>query len=41
MTELTGMTPQELADWCKEQGLPAFRGSRFFAGSTKVPTLTK
>ena len=21
MTELTGMTPQELSDWCKAQGL--------------------
>lgn len=30
MTELTGMTPQELADWCKQQGLPAFRGKQIF-----------
>lgn len=30
MTELTGMTPQELADWCKQQGLPSFRGKQIF-----------
>ena len=31
MTELTGMTPQELCAWCKEQGLPAFRGKQIFS----------
>ncbi len=30
MTELTGMNPAELAAWCKEQGLPAFRGKQIF-----------
>ena len=30
MTELTGMTPQELSDWCKAQGMPAFRGKQIF-----------
>ena len=30
MTELTGMTPQELAAWCKEQGLPGFRAKQIF-----------
>ena len=30
MIELTGMLPQELADWCREQGLPAFRGRQIF-----------
>ena len=30
MTELTGMNPQELADWCRAQGLPAFRGKQIF-----------
>ena len=30
MTELTGMTTQELSDWCKAQGMPAFRGKQIF-----------
>jgi len=30
MTDLAGMNPRELADWCKEQGLPAFRGKQIF-----------
>ena len=30
MTELTGMTPQKLSDWCKAQGMPAFRGKQIF-----------
>ena len=30
MTELTGMTPAELTDYCREQGLPAFRGKQLF-----------
>ena len=30
MTELTGMTPQELSDCCKAQGMPAFRGKQIF-----------
>ncbi len=30
MTELTGMNPQELADWCRVQGMPAFRGKQIF-----------
>ena len=30
MTELTGMFPAELADWCKGQGMPAFRAKQIF-----------
>ncbi len=30
MIELTGMFPSELAAWCKEQGLPAFRAKQIF-----------
>lgn len=30
MTELGGMNPQELQAWCKEQGMPAFRGKQLF-----------
>lgn len=30
MTELTGMIPGELADWCRDAGLPAFRGKQIF-----------
>ena len=30
MTELTGMNPVELAEYCREQGLPAFRGRQLF-----------
>ena len=30
MTELTGMNPAELTDYCREQGLPAFRGRQLF-----------
>ena len=30
MTELTGLFLSELTDWCKEQGLPAFRGKQIF-----------
>ena len=30
MTELTGMTPQELQAWCASSGLPAFRGKQIF-----------
>ena len=30
MTELTGMNPAELAEYCREQGLPAFRGKQIF-----------
>ena len=30
MTELTGMFPAELAAWCREQGLPAFRAKQIF-----------
>lgn len=30
MTELTGMFPAELAQWCREQGLPAFRAKQIF-----------
>ncbi len=30
MTDLAGMNPRELSDWCKEQGLPAFRGKQIF-----------
>ncbi len=29
-TELTGMTRDEIADWAREQGLPAFRGKQIF-----------
>ena len=29
-TELTGMTPEELTAWVKEQGLPGFRGKQIF-----------
>ena len=31
MTELTGMFPAELAAWCKEQGMPAFRAKQIFS----------
>ncbi len=30
MTELTGMTCEELTEWAKEQGYPAFRGKQIF-----------
>lgn len=30
MTELTGMNPAELTAWCREQGMPAFRGKQIF-----------
>ena len=30
MTELTGMNPAELTDYCQAQGLPAFRGKQLF-----------
>ena len=30
MTELTGMNPAELTDYCRAQGLPAFRGKQIF-----------
>ena len=30
MTELTGMTCEELTDWAREQGYPAFRGKQIF-----------
>lgn len=30
MTELTGMFPEELCAWAKEQGLPSFRGKQIF-----------
>ena len=30
MTELTGLFPAELADWCREQGMPAFRAKQIF-----------
>lgn len=30
MTELTGMNPVQLTAWCKEQGLPGFRGKQIF-----------
>ena len=30
MTELTGMNPAELTQWCKDQGLPGFRGKQIF-----------
>ncbi len=30
MIELTGMNPAELTAWCKEQGMPAFRGKQIF-----------
>ncbi len=30
MTELTGMNPGELTDWCREAGMPAFRGKQIF-----------
>lgn len=30
MTELTGMNPGELAAWCRDAGLPAFRGKQIF-----------
>ena len=30
MTELAGMTREELAGWMKEQGFPAFRGKQVF-----------
>ena len=30
MVELTGMNPAELTAWCREQGLPAFRGRQIF-----------
>lgn len=30
MTELTGMNPQQLRDWCVGQGMPAFRGKQLF-----------
>lgn len=29
-TELTGMDPRQLADWCKAQGMPAFRAKQIF-----------
>lgn len=41
MTELTGMTPQELSDWCKAQGMPAFRGKQISAGFIRVRILTR
>ena len=31
MIELTGMNPQELTAWCKEQGIPGFRGKQLFS----------
>jgi len=31
MTELTGMTCEELISWVKEQGYPAFRGKQIFS----------
>lgn len=30
MTELTGMTPQEISAWCVQEGMPAFRGKQIF-----------
>lgn len=30
MTELTSMNPTQLTAWCKEQGLPSFRGKQIF-----------
>jgi len=30
MMELAGMTPAELTQWCKEQGMPGFRGKQIF-----------
>ncbi len=30
MTELTGMLPQELQNWCRENDLPAFRARQIF-----------
>lgn len=30
MTDLKSMTPEELTQWCKEQGQPAFRGKQIF-----------
>lgn len=30
MTELTGMTCEELTDWARKQGYPAFRGKQIF-----------
>ena len=30
MTDLRSMTLQELTDWCREQGQPAFRGKQLF-----------
>ena len=30
MIELTGMNPEELTAWCKEQGLPGFRAKQIF-----------
>lgn len=30
MTELTSMNPAQLTAWCKEQGLPGFRGKQIF-----------
>lgn len=50
MTELTGMNPQELADWCRAQGMPAFRGKQIFRwihqgadfdGMTNLPLATR
>ena len=29
-TELTGMTPEALTAWCRERGMPAFRGKQIF-----------
>ena len=41
MTELTGMTPQELSDWCKAQGMPAFRGKQIFRWIHQGADLTR
>ena len=30
MPDLKSMTPEELTAWCKEQGMPAFRGKQIF-----------
>ena len=30
MTELTGMTREEITAWMKKQGYPAFRGKQVF-----------
>ena len=44
MPDLKSMTPEELTAWCKEQGMPAFRGKQIFQwfgrGDSSVEEMT-